>query len=138
MSDRVFVDTNVWVYAVDGADPAKQAEARRVTASAPGRDIVISSQVLSEIYTVITRRLVHPVPEETAAAMVRHLSDLPVVPIDAALVVAAVEGSREWRISLWDALILRAAEVANCDIVLSEDLGAGRAYGSVTVSNPFA
>ena len=27
MTERTFVDTNVWVYAVDGADPAKQARA---------------------------------------------------------------------------------------------------------------
>jgi predicted nucleic acid-binding protein len=46
-------------------------------------------------------------------------------------------GSREWQVSIWDALILRAAEVAGCRRVLSEDLANGRTYGSVVVEDPF-
>ena len=45
--------------------------------------------------------------------------------IDASLVASAVAGSREWQISIWDALIVRAAEVAGCRRVLSEDLADG-------------
>jgi predicted nucleic acid-binding protein len=56
---------------------------------------------------------------------------------DASLVAAAIAGSREWLISIWDALILRAAEVAGCGLVLSEDLADGATYGSVVVENPF-
>ena len=63
---------------------------------------------------------------------------LPVVAVDASLVAAAITGSREWRVSIWDALILRAAEVAGCRRVLSEDLADGGTYGSVVVENPFA
>ena len=73
-----------------------------------------------------------------AEAMVAHLSALPVVAIDASLVAAAVAGSREWQVSICDALILRAAEVAGCRRLLSEDRADGRTDGSVTVENPFA
>lgn len=136
MTDRVFVDTNIWVYAVDTADPAKREQARAAIEPRPGIDIVISSQVLSEFYTVVTRKLAVPLPEAQAALMVARLAELPVVPIDAALVGSAIAASREWRISLWDALIIRAAEVAGCDVVLSEDLAAGATYGGITVANP--
>lgn len=138
MTERVFIDTNVWVYAVDAAEPAKRERARAVIA--PGNDahITTSSQVLSEFYTVVTRKLASPMPEELAAQMVDRLSQLPVVPVDADLVLRAVAGSRAWSISLWDALIIRAAEVAGCAVVLSEDLTDGATYGSVRVANPFA
>jgi predicted nucleic acid-binding protein len=46
-------------------------------------------------------------------------------------------GSREWGISLWDALIVRAAEVAGHGRIPSEDLAHGTVYGSVRVENPF-
>lgn len=69
--------------------------------------------------------------------MVAHLSALPEVAVDASLVIAAMAGSREWQVSIWDALILRAAEVAGCRRLLSEDLADGATYGSVTVENPF-
>ena len=138
MTERVFIDTNVWVYAVDAAEPAKRERAR--AAIAPGNDahITTSSQVLSEFYTVVTRKLASPMSDELAAQMVDRLSQLPVVPVDADLVLRAIAGSRAWNISLWDALIIRAAEVAGCAVVLSGDLADGATYGSVRVSNPFA
>lgn len=137
MTERLFVDTNVWVYAVDVADRAKQARAQAVTAPGQGSDIVVSSQVLSEFYVVTTRKLARPLAEADAAAMVERLRDLPVVPIDGDLVSRAMAGSREWDISFWDALIIRAAESAACSIVLSEDLTEGRTYGAVSVRDPF-
>jgi predicted nucleic acid-binding protein len=103
-----------------------------------GRDLVISTQVLTEFYAVVTRKLAVPVSSDDAEAMVRQLSDLPVVAIDSSLVVSAIAGSRAWQVSIWDALILRAAEVAGCRRVLSEDLADGATYGSVVVENPFA
>jgi predicted nucleic acid-binding protein len=84
----------------------------------------------------MTRELAVPVSE--AEAMVFQLSTLPVVAIDASLVAAAVAGSREWQVSILDALILRAAEVAGCRRLLSEDLADRATYGSVVVENPFA
>ena len=138
MTEPIFVDTNVWVYAVDAADPARRQRALEVIAPAPGRDLVVSTQVLTEFYAVVTRKLAVPLPADDAAAMVRQLSALPVVAIDASLVASAIGGSREWRISIWDALILRAADVAGCRRVLSEDLADGMTYGSVVVENPFA
>lgn len=137
MTEPIFVDTNVWVYAVDAADPAKQERALETTAPARNRDLVVSTQVLAEFYAVVTRKLAVPVSADGAEAMVRQLAGLPVVAIDGSLVVSAVSASREWGISIWDALIVRAAEVAGCRRVLSEDLASGTRYGSVIVENPF-
>lgn len=138
MSEPVFVDTNVRTYALDGADPAKRQRALEVTAPTRDRDIVISTQVLTEFYAVVTRKLSVPLGAEAAEAMVRQLGMLPVVAVDGSLVQAAVAGSRLWQISIWDALIIRAAEAAACRRILSEDLHHGATYGSVVVENPFA
>lgn len=138
MTEPIFVDTNVWVYAVDAADPVKRERALEVIAPVVRRDLVVSTQVLTEFYAVVTRKLAMPLTLDEAEAMVRQLSVLPAVAIDGSLVVSAIVGSREWQISIWDALIIRAAEVAGCRRVLSEDLADGTTYGSVVVENPFA
>jgi predicted nucleic acid-binding protein len=138
VTERVFVDTNIWVYAVDAAEPAKRARARAAIAPRADAQIAVSSQVLSEFYTVVTRRLTSPLSDEQAAQMVDRLAQLPVVPVDADLVIRGIAGSRRWGISLWDALIVRAAEVAGCSVILSEDLTDGATYGSVRVLNPLA
>jgi predicted nucleic acid-binding protein len=136
MADRTFVDTNVLIYDIDATDPRKQMRARAILDPAGAGDLVISSQVLSEFYVVATRKL--GVDGAIAQALVHRLMRLPVVVIDAPLVVAAISGSREWGISYWDALIVRAAEAADCRRVLSEDLANGARYGSITIENPFA
>lgn len=136
MTERVFVDTNIWVYAVDRSEPTKRERARAALAPRDDAHISVSSQVLSEFYTVVTRKLLMPLSEEQAAQMVDRMAQLPVVPVDTDLVMRAVAGSRSWGISLWDALIIRAAEAAGCAVVLSEDLADGATYGPVRVSNP--
>jgi predicted nucleic acid-binding protein len=93
---------------------------------------------MGEFYTVATRQLSRPLDPTEVASMLDQLDGLPVVAIDASLVRAAIIGSREWGISYWDALIVRAAEVAGCERVLTEDLTDGAVYGTVRVENPFA
>lgn len=138
MTDRVFVDTTVWVYAVDRADPVKQARAREVLDPTHGASIVTSAQVLGEFYATVTRKLASPVAPGDAAGMVDRMRRLPVVEIDADRVGAAIEGSRSWQLSYWDALIVVAAQAAGCSRLLTEDLAAGASYGAVSVENPFA
>jgi predicted nucleic acid-binding protein len=138
MTARSFVDTNVWVYAVDDDEPAKQARARSVLAPEAGIDPVISAQVLGEFYVTVTRKLPRSFSPAEAGLLVKQMSDLPVVALDAGLVAAAVAGAQSWGLSYGDALIVAAAETAGCDRVLSEDLADGATYGSVRVENPFA
>jgi predicted nucleic acid-binding protein len=137
MTDRSFVDTNVWVYTVDASEPQKQARARAILEPDAETDLVISAQVLGEFFVTVTRKFARSVPEEDARAMVDRMARLPVVPIDTTLVMAAITASRRWHVSYWDALIMSAAEAAGCQRVLSEDLGDGTTYGSVTVEDPF-
>jgi predicted nucleic acid-binding protein len=137
MTDRTFVDTDVWVYALDDDEPLKQAQARSLLAPEAGNDLVISAQVLGEFYVTVTRKLSRAVLPGEAGLFVKQLSELPVVALDARLVAAAIAGSQAWGISYRDALILVAAEAGGCTRVLTEDLADGATYGSVRVENPF-
>jgi predicted nucleic acid-binding protein len=138
MTARSFVDTNVWIYAVDTRFPDKQMRAQSIIDPASETRLATSAQVMGEFYTVATRQLSRPLDPTEVASMLDQLDGLPVVAIDASLVRAAIIGSREWGISYWDALIVRAAEVAGCERVLTEDLTDGAVYGTVRVENPFA
>jgi len=137
MTDRSFVDTNVWVHSIDDADPEKHSRARTILTPGTGADLVVSAQVLGEFYVTITRKFARRVPVAQAQAMVEQMSRLPVVAIDADVVAAGVAGSRTWQISYWDALVIAAAASSGCSVVLSEDLAHGARYGSVRVEDPF-
>ena len=137
MTDLVFVDTNVWVYAVDANEPAKQARARAALDPGTADRLVTSAQVLGEFYVTVTRKFERAIEHDVADRMVERIARLPVVPIDAERVRAAIDGARTWRISYWDALILASARAAGCTRLLSEDLADGETYGGVRVENPF-
>ena len=132
-----FVDTNIAVYAYDRDQAAKRAIAREILAGAGG-PLVVSTQVLAEFYWVATRRLGRPLTEAQAADVVHALAELPVIATDAELVHSAIALARERRIASWDALIVRAAQVAGCERLLSEDFQDGAQFGDLRVENPFA
>ena len=139
MSGRVFIDSNILVYAYDASEPSKREIAQQVLRDAV-RDGngVISTQVLGEFLNVVTRKILVPMKISEARTVIGILSILPVVGIDLSLVERAVDTCESYQVSYWDALILAAAERASCAEVLSEDLGDGQSYRGVRVRNPFA
>ena len=131
-----FFDTNVLVYCTETAASAKRARARSLVATATAAgEAVISTQVLIELFNVLTRK--QKMPAATAQALVLAYAAWPVVASDLALVEAAVEKSIEFRLSIWDAMVIEAATRVQAEILFSEDLSHGQRFGVVEVVNPF-
>jgi predicted nucleic acid-binding protein len=131
-----FLDTNIPVYAYDHGSTWKRRRAVEILASHPDR-LVVSSQVLSEFYWAVTRKLDPPLAAEAALEATQKLAALPVVASDRALVLSAIETSRRHQISLWDALIVEAAARGGCDCLLTEDLNDGQEIRGIRIENPF-
>jgi predicted nucleic acid-binding protein len=138
MSDRVFIDTNVFVYLFDSDEPAKQQVARNLLDRiASEATIVASTQVLQEFYVSVTRKLARPLPPDDAVAATRGIAAYHVAQVDPSMVFAAITLHQKETLSFWDALIVRAALQSGCELLLSEDLQHGRRFGELTVDNPF-
>jgi len=131
----VFLDTNVLAYQFDRGEPEKQERVSRLLADSP-HGFVISTQVLLELFVVITRKLRPAVPQAEAHRVVRSLARLPVVPADARLVLKATNTSGEHQMSVWDAMILEAAAEAGCDELWTEDFATGAELRGVAIVNP--
>lgn len=159
---RAFVDTEVLVAAVDMADPDRRMLARGILSPDAYREVVISAQVLSEFHAAV-RRLAVPVEEQVALALVRELArDATVVPVTAADVVAAISVATVTigpglasgaELTLRDALVVRTALAAGCDVLLTRRVEDGTRYvgldgrggpdaavgdGGLVVEDPFA
>jgi predicted nucleic acid-binding protein len=137
MAIKPFVDTNVLVYAISGAadDSAKAAQAKRILQEEP---IVLSTQVLGEFYNaVISLRRRSPLSHDEAVAWVQLWKKFAVLDITTAHVDLAVEVVGRFKVSYYDALIISAARLGQCDIIYSEDLSDGQDYGGIRVKNPF-
>jgi predicted nucleic acid-binding protein len=61
MGGKVFIDSNILVYAYDSHDPAKQAKAQACMSSAIEEETArLSAQVLGEFFVVVTRKIKNP------------------------------------------------------------------------------
>jgi predicted nucleic acid-binding protein len=136
VNDRVFLDTNVVLYADDRSAGVKRARALNLLRelAEQGR-AVVSTQVLQEYFVVATRKL--RVPADVARRKVEALAELDVVLIRPELVLAAVDLHRLHGLSFWDALIVRCASAAGCSRVMSEDMKHGGLFDGVRIENPF-
>jgi len=138
-SDRLFVDTNVLVYAYDQSAGIKHETARKLLESLwSSENACVSIQVLKEFFVIVTRRIKTPLPPETASQVIADLGQWRVHRPDVQDVLSAIELHRRYQTSFWDALILHSASKLNCSTVYSEDLNAGQRYYGVQVINPFA
>ena len=136
MAERVFVDTNVVLYAYDRSAGDKRVRAREVLAPlVRERRAVISTQVLQEFFAAGTRKL--HIPADRARRYVENWSELDVVVIRPETVLGAIDLHRLHALSFWDALVIKAAGVAGCGRLLSEDLNHGQTIEGVTIENPF-
>lgn len=138
MNDKIFLDTNVLIYAHDESAPDKKARAEEVILEGLRTEkVAISAQVLSEFYVTMTRKAKKPMSLAKARQEVALLSNMETADVDVPMIQRAIDIQERWRINFWDSLILAAAEQTRCAVVFSEDLSDGQTYGSVTVRNPF-
>lgn len=132
----VFLDTNIIAYANDARFPEKQAIALGLIQEAlRKKDTVVSTQVLGEFVSVGLGKLKLVVSE--VLRQVAMLEKLDVVQVTPGLIRRGIELRQTYGVHFWDGCILAAAEVARCDMVLSEDLNPGQLYAGARVQNPF-
>jgi predicted nucleic acid-binding protein len=94
MTDRVFVDTNILVYAIEanGPDRDKTSVAREVLRD-PG--VCLSTQVLGEFYRAVTSaRRASPLGHDEAVAWVQLWKRHEIRPVTVATVDLALGGSQ--------------------------------------------
>jgi predicted nucleic acid-binding protein len=137
-SPGIFADTNLLLYVRDARAPAKQARATawhdRLWREASGRT---SAQVISEYYVNLKRDAGARMSAEQAwSDASRYLAWKPRA-VDDEVLSTAREVERRYRISWWDSLIVAAAQLQGCELLLTEDLQDGMAFGGLTARSPF-
>lgn len=132
----IFLDTNIFVYAADDADPVKHERAFAVLKHAVDNPAyMISAQVLNEFSNVALSKLKRR-PDEVSE-YVKLFSRITVVPVVQELTQAALSIKERYNLQFYDSLLLAAASANDCTEFWSEDLSDGQTYSGVKVVNPF-
>jgi len=136
MTVKVFVDSNVIVYARDRAARAKRATAIEWLAALAAQDAaIVSPQVLNEsIRAFIDKMDARP---SELRIFVAEMASWCTASIGPAVIVRALDIRDRWRFGWWDSLIVASAVDAGCRYLLTEDMQDNQDLDGVTVVNPF-
>ena len=139
MSDRFFLDTNIFVHSFDQNAPAKaQRSAQLIRQALTTQKGVISYQVVQEFFNVALRSFAQPMqPTDASQYLGTVFRPLLAVHSSQALYAEALQLQASSGFSWYDALIVSAAIQAKCDFLYTEDLQHGQRFGALQVRNPF-
>jgi predicted nucleic acid-binding protein len=138
MSDKVFLDTNILVYAFDADDPTRQhLAASLLEKHLTDHTAVLSLQVLQEFFVVMTRKVKTPMEPGKARRLVADFLRHDVVEPTSVHLLKAMDLSIGQRFSFWDSLVIVTALEAGCKRLYSEDLKHNLTLEGLTIMNPF-
>ena len=135
--DRVFLDTNIWLYAfMRGSEPGRHDAAVRLI-SGKAQNIVVSHQVISEVCVNLLKK--GGASEKLVKGLI-HDFFLRYAPLanDEACLVRASDLRGSLSLAYWDSLIVAAALESRCSVLYTEDMQHGQVIDRVlTIVNPF-
>ena len=133
-ADRIFVDTNILIYAFTSDEPDKQNKTLEFINNCQP---VISTQVLKEFSNVLLKKgnVSHETLKETIGDII-EISN--VVNEDLALILHSIDIHERYKLSFYDSLIIAAAVHSQCQVLLSEDMQDGQIIeGRLKIVSPF-
>ena len=139
MSDRFFLDTDIFVYSFDRSAGVKARKAAQLIRKAlTTQKGLISYQVVQEFFHVALRKFSRPMKvadaEQYLGTVFRPLLG---VHSSQALYAEALHLQATNGLAWYDSLIVSAAIQAQCDVLFTEDLQHGQRFGTLQVANPF-
>ena len=132
MSDKAFLDTNILLYLLS-ADHIKAEKAEDIIASGS----TISVQVLNEFASVASRKLQMPFEEiQEILSQIRMICAVEPITIDTH--DCGIQFAIQYRLSIYDAMIVAAALLAGCTTLYSEGMQHGQVIDNqLVIRNPF-
>lgn len=133
----ISLDSNVFVYLLDDAEPEKQAVAAEVIARAAALRYPVALQVIGEAQNAARRKLKAPpfVAAQFARNILTAFDVLPASGDDADIALAQLAAGR---LSYWDATLISVLRRHGCKALITEDLQDGAVVLGVEIVNPFA
>lgn len=141
MKDKVFIDTNIFVYAfLDTDDSSQHAKHLKAVEFLKQFDansqVIISTQVLSEYYSALLKNKISD--EDIQESSKQLVNSIEVVSVSKNIVMDSYTIKNKYRYSYWDSLIISSALQSNCTVLYSEDLQHNQTIEKqLSIINPF-
>ena len=142
--DRVFIDTNIWIYGLTESKSSIDKIKRKISLKLfenlvkEGISICISVQVINECHWNLIRKF--NVEDAFAVKLIEEniisISEIRDVTLSAYELSSQIR--HKYGLSFWDSLIVASALESNCSILYTEDMQNGQIIGDkLKIVNPF-
>ena len=136
--EKMFLDTNIIVYAYDKSAEAKHHIAQQILIDLWQSGMgIISTQVLQEFFVRVTNKISKPLGTAVAKEVLNDFMTWDIVVNDKDSIMQAIDIHTRYRYSFWDALIIQAAIKGGASLLCSEDLQSGQIIHGIKILNPF-
>ena len=134
MNDKIFLDTNIIIYAHTDAEPEKQKIAQKVITE---KLTIISTQVLQETANTLVKKFKQTWTDVTKVVKEAALNNFLNTNTDQTI-LAACNIAGKCQYSFYDSLIISSALESGCNILYSEDLRDNQLIeNTLTIVYPF-
>lgn len=138
MKDKVFLDTNILIYAHDMDSGLKHDVALSIIKKIWEEETgIISTQVIQEFYVNVTRKIPKPITPIQARDIILNYFSWQMEAIEPYTILSASEIEEKYVLSFWDSLIIATASQSEAKKILTEDLNHGQVIEGVLIENPF-
>ncbi|MCL2744526.1 MAG: PIN domain-containing protein [Planctomycetaceae bacterium] len=136
MTDKVFIDSNVWVYLFSDNKNHKAKAAERFLDDAVKSVFVTSCQVVNEVCNVLKR---HGLAEDKIRTVIESITNICLMQDISKEVCLLASALREQHsLSFWDSVIVATAKTSGCCLLISEDMHDGLAVDTLRIKNIFS
>ena len=135
MTGKIFIDTNILVYAYVDTDLDKHNKAKEFLNSLSGKEVNISTQILSEVYSALKK---NSIENTDAKYYVEYcIEKYNIFSVTLREVEICLDIRERYNYSYWDSLVLATAVNNNCEIIYSEDMQNKQLiYSDLKIINP--
>ena len=131
---RIFLDTNIIIYAHSYQDMTKQHIVREVILA---NYFMISTHVIDEFYNICSKKLHYSITE-TNQKVNFLLDNYPTVPVYDHTDKIAIYLQDKYKYHFFDCLMLASALENKCKFIITEDMQHGQLIeNDLTIFNPF-
>ena len=131
---RVFIDTNILIYAYSEDEPEKAIISQRIIVE---NKSFTSIQVLNELSNVLYKKFKKS-EDEVISVLLELTEFLKIVPVTLNTILKAHKVKKKYKYSYYDSLVIASALENNCEILYTEDMQHNqRIYGGLRIINPY-
>ena len=136
MSDKVFIDSNIWLYALIQNNTDREKRLKAKTCIVEASNIIVSTQIVNEVCINLIRKG----NKDTVFIdqfLTNFIATYDVMSQTKEDVLKASSIRKDYHFSYWDSLVVACAIRVHCKILYSEDMQHGLSvYHQLQIVNP--